>query len=93
MMSLIATAPSTLSSSASESLEKKSYGGQSTWSAIEKGNPLWTVTCIQHATQGGIITKLGLLKSGKLTSRWMIERGNPLSPLGQGHTSPNQVSF
>ena len=33
MMSLIARAPSTLSSSASESLEKKSYGSQSLWSA------------------------------------------------------------
>ena len=29
------------------------------------------------------ITKLGLLKTGKLTNRWMMERG----------TSPNQVSF
>ena len=33
MMSLIARAPSTLSSSASESPEKKSYGSQSPWSA------------------------------------------------------------
>ena len=32
MMSLIARAPSTLSSSASESLGKKSYGSQSPWS-------------------------------------------------------------
>ena len=39
------------------------------------------------------MTKLGLLKSGKLINRWMIERGNPLSPLGQGHTSSNQVSL
>ena len=31
----------------------------------------------QHATQSGMITKLGLLKSGKLINRWMIERGNP----------------
>ena len=37
------------------------------------------------------MTKLGLLKSGKLINRWMTERGNPLSPLGQGHTSSNQV--
>ena len=41
----------------------------------------------------GTKTKLGLLKSGKLINRWMIERGNALSPLGQGHTSSNQVSL
>ena len=39
------------------------------------------------------MTKLGLLKSGELINRWMIERGKPLSPLGQGHTSSNQVSL
>ena len=75
---------------------------------IERGNPLSTVTQVmsqctttnnllkartQHATQGGTMTKLGLLKSGKLMNRWMIERGHPLSPLGQGHTSSNQVSL
>ena len=85
-MSLIARAPSTLSSSASESPGKKSYGSQSPWSAkVEKydrtGNPLSTVTQVtsqctttnnllkahtQHATQGGTMTKLGLLKSGNL---------------------------
>ena len=89
-MSLIARAPSTLSSSASKSLGKKSYGNQK-WT--ERGNPLWAATqepnlaiimnnllkaLSQHATQGGTMTKLGLLKSGKLTNRWMIERCNPL---------------
>ena len=69
---------------------------------IERGNPLSTVTqvmsqCttknnllkarIQHATQGGTMTKLGLLKSGKLVNRWMIERGNPLSALKEEHCS------
>ena len=54
MMSLIARAPSTRSSAASESPVKKSYGSHS---------PL---TCTLHATQGGTMTKLGLLKSGKL---------------------------
>ena len=29
-------------------------------------------------SKGGMMTKLGLLKSGKLINRWMIERGNPL---------------
>ena len=78
MMSLVARAPSNLSSSASESPGKKSYGNQNPWSALS------TVTCAQHTTQGGLMTKLGLLKSGKLTHRWMmeqnlmIERCNPL---------------
>ena len=48
---------------------------------IERGNPLSTVTCTQHATQSGMMTKLGLLKSGKLISRWMTERCNPLCML------------
>ena len=83
MMSLVARVPSALSSSASESQGKKIYESQSRWSAkaeemIDRGNPLSTVTCTQHATQGGMMTKLGLLKSAKLTNRWMMERGNPL---------------
>ena len=45
---------------------------------IERSDTLSTVTCTQHATQGGMMTKLGLLKSGKLTNRLIIERGNPL---------------
>ena len=32
----------------------------------------------QHAAQSGMITKLGLLKSGNLTLRCVIERSNPL---------------
>ena len=83
MMSLIATAPSTLSSSASESPVKKAMkvrvpGVRKLRKMIEQGNPLSTVTCTQHNTQGGMMTKLGLLKSGKLTNRWMMERSNPL---------------
>ena len=47
------------------------------------------VESTHHATQGGTMTKLGLLKSGKLIKRWMIERDNPLSALKkeQGHSS------
>ena len=60
---------------------------------IEQGNPLWAATrkpcrtiimnnllkaLSQHATQSVMTTKLALLKSGKLTHRWVIERGNPL---------------
>ena len=52
---------------------------------IERGNPLSAITQvtsqdttttillkarIQHATQDGTMTKLGLLKSGKLMNRW-----------------------
>ena len=84
MMSLIARAPSSLSSSASESPGKKSCEIQSpSWNAkAEKyDRTLSTVTQVtsqctttnnllkartQHATQGGTMTKLGLLKSGKL---------------------------
>ena len=97
-MSLIARAPSNLSSSTSESPGKRSHGNQDPWSAKAEredrtGQPVVgsdpkTVRTIvtnnllkalsQHATQSGMITKLGLLKSGKLTHQWVIERGNPL---------------
>ena len=43
----------------------------------------------QHATQSGMITKLGLLKSGILTLRCVSDRANPLSPLGERHASLN----
>ena len=76
--------------------------------SVERRNPLWAATqeprlvittnnllkaLSQHATRSGMITKFGLLESGKLTKRWVIERSNPLRPLGEKHTSPNQVSF
>ena len=56
---------------------------------IEQSNLLSTVTCTQYAIQGGIMTKLSLLKSGKLISRRMIERWNPLFALNeeQGHSN------
>ena len=75
---------------------------------IERGHTLLAVTQVtsqctttgdllkartQHAAQDGMLTELGLLKSGKLMNWWMIERGNPLFALGQGHTSSNHVSF
>ena len=47
----------------------------------------------QQVTQSGMITMFGPLKSGKLTLRCVIDRGNPLWPFGERHTSPNQVSF
>ena len=60
---------------------------------IDWGNPFWAATpkprltiitnnllkaLSQHVTQSGMITKLGLLKSGKLTLRCVIDRSNPL---------------
>ena len=68
----------------------------------ERGNPLTAATkrphltiimnnllkaLSQHATQSGMITKLGLLKSGKPTLQCMSDRGNPLSPVGETHAS------
>ena len=70
----------------------------------ERWNPLLAVTQVtrqgtttsnslkartQHATQDGTMTKLGLLKSGKLMNWWMIERGHPLSALNEeeGHSN------
>ena len=45
----------------------------------------------QQATQSGMITKLGLLKSGKLILRCANDRGDPLSLFGEIHENPNQV--
>ena len=111
MMSLIARAPSNVSSSVSPG--KRSYGNENPWvrklrERRDRGIPLWAATKRPHlalitinllkvlslpATQSGMITKLGLLKSGNLTLRCVIERSNPLWPLGERHASPNQVSF
>ena len=94
MMSLIARAPSTLSSSASETRGRKAVkvrapGVRKLRKMIERGNPLSTVTCTQHATQGGMMTKLGLLKSGNLMNWWMIEWWNLLFAFNeeQGHSN------
>ena len=65
---------------------------------IERGNPLLTMTQVtnnllkvrtEHATQGGTMTKLGLLKSGKMINQWMIERDNPLSALKEEQCHSN----
>ena len=72
---------------------------------IERGNPLFAVTQVtstatttdslkartQQATQGGMMTKFDLLKSGKLINRWMIERINPAF-MGKNY-SDNQHSI
>ena len=52
-------------------------------------NKLWKVSS-QQVTQSGMMTKLGLFKSGKLTLRCVVDRGNPLSLLGERHASPNK---
>ena len=70
---------------------------------LERWNPLLAVTQAtrqattrdllkarrQHTTLDGTMTKLGLLKSGKLMNWWMIERWNPLFALNeeQGHNN------
>ena len=74
---------------------------------IERGDPLSAATkrphltiimnnllkaLSQHDTQSGMITKLGLLKSGKLILRCTSDRGNPFSLLGERHASLDQVS-
>ena len=89
-------------------MEIKIPGVQLLRKRIEQGNllsaatkePRWTIimnnlleALSQHATQSGMITKLGLLKSGKLTLRCVSDRGKPLSPLGERHVSLNQVPF
>ena len=99
MMSLIAKAPSNLTSlrrqkaRGRKAMEITTPEVRKLRKRIERGNPLWAATqeprlanitnnllkaLSQHATQSGMITKLGLLRSGKLTNRWMTERGNPL---------------
>ena len=52
-----------------EGMEVRVLGVRNLRKMIERGNPLSTVTCTLHATQGGMMTKLGLLKSGKLTNK------------------------
>ena len=52
-----------------KAMKVRSPGVRKLRKMIERGNPLSTVTCAQHATQGGMMTKLGLLKSGKLIKR------------------------
>ena len=61
-----------------KAMEIRVFGVRKLKKMIERGNPLSTVTCPQHATQDWMMTKLGLLKSGKLVNRWMIKRSNPL---------------
>ena len=99
MMSLIARVPSNVSSSTSVCPEKKSYGSQSPWSAkAEKddrtGQPVSARERLhtQHATQSGMITKLGLLKSGKLNNRWMMRTEQPVVT-SWGKTHESQSSF
>ena len=47
----------------------------------------------QQATQSGMMTMLGLLKSGKLILRCANHKGDPMQLLGERHENPNQVSL
>ena len=47
-------------------------------------NNLWKAS-LQQATQSGMMTVLGLLKSGKLILRCTSDRGDPMKLLGERH--------
>ena len=93
MMNLIARAPSHVSSSTSVSPVKRSYGSQDPWSSITVTlNNLWKAS-LQQATQSGMMTVLGLLKSGKLILRHTSYRGDLMKLLGERHENPDLVSL
>ena len=73
MMSLIARVPSNVSSSSSVSPGKRSYGNQDPWStnAEKEDGTVQPVVGSDPRTASGH-------EQGKLTNRWMMERGNPL---------------
>ena len=75
-MSLIARSPSHVSSSTSVSPVKRCYGNQDPWSSIAKKEERWerpdivkdrlkVSASLQQASQSGMTTALGVLKSGK----------------------------
>ena len=99
MMNLIARTPSHVSSSASVSPGKRSYGNQNPWSTIAEkeersGRPdigidrkeasdqyyheQFKESFFLQATQSGIMTVHGLLKSGNLILRCTSDRGDPM---------------
>ena len=101
VMSLIARVPSNVSSSVSpEKRSYGNQNPWRAKPERDRGNPLTAATkrphltitmnnllkvLSQHATQSGMITKLGLLKSGKLILRCLSERSNPLFALNEEH--------
>ena len=101
MKSLIARAPSTLSSSASESMGKRSYKSQSPLSAqAEKydrtGNLLFVLTQVtSKATTTDSLARYSEWDdvSGNLMNGWMTERGNPLCALKEERTRLKHVSL
>ena len=48
---------------------------------------------LQQATQSGMMTVLGLLKSGKLILRCTSDRGEPMKLLGERHEKFDLVSL
>ena len=94
MMSLIARVPSSVSSSTSVSPVKRSYGNQDPWSTTAEkeegpgrpdvGSDRKTAfdeiygQFFQQVIQSGMMTMLGLLKSGKLILRCANDRGDPM---------------
>ena len=84
MMSLIARAPSTLSSSATESPGKKSYESQSPWvrklrNLIEQGNPLLAVTQVTGkatTTDSWKARTRQATQNGTMTKLGLLKSGN-----------------
>ena len=90
------------------SMEIKIPGGRMLRKRQDRGDPLSAATerphltiimnnlltvLPQQASQSGMITILGLLKSGKLILRCANDRCDPLSFLGERHENPNQFSL
>ena len=100
MMSLIARVPSHESSSTSVSPGKRCYGNQDPWKSVVRmkasdyyhHEQLWKVSP-QQATQSGMMTMLGLLKSGKLMLRCTSDRDDPMKLLGERHEKFDLVSL
>ena len=87
--------PGALSSSASESPGKKSYG--SPWSAIAEKDDRMGQPVVDRDVYSARYSRWDDDKAWS-SQEWKADkstddkRGNPLSPLGQGHTKSNQVS-
>ena len=80
-------------------LRKKSDRGDPISASTERKLPttiimsnLWKVSP-QQATQSGMMTVLGLLKSGNMILRCTSDGGDSVKLLGERHENPNLVSL
>ena len=91
-----------------EAMEIRIPGVRKLRKRIERCNPLWAATqeprlaiftnnllkaFSQHATQSGMITKLGLLKSGKLTNRCNLQHSAKAEREREDRTGQPIVTF